>query len=325
MIKWLKYLLGAVIIALLLWYLARHWDNLRSLVHLKLSTFSYLYIVSVAGTIAGSYTIQHLLATFNIRPGFWEMFHLNNTVTLLNYLPMKLGTFYRANYLKHHYGLIYAHFGVLFVYLILLMTMAASIIGLAVLVIVYGLSKTETRMLAVIFLATLAIFAFLSFIPAPAIKGEGKLFAVLRNFISGRSKMTANKKELVINMLLTAICFIISSVRLGIIYHNMGQNVHPAGYLVLGAVAYVTMFISITPGSLGLKEIALTFGAVSLGISADVGVLAAVIDRAIALLLSFTLGTASTVYLWRKSPQDFKKQADPDKQEDKKALRDSIL
>ncbi len=309
MVRWLKNLLGFVIIGLLLWYLARHWDSLQSLIHLKLSTLCWLYAVSVIGTFAGSYTIQHLLGAFNVKPGFWEMFHLNNTVTLLNYLPMKLGTFYRANYLKHHYGLIYAHFGVLFVYLILLMTMAASIIGLAVLVIVYGLSKTETQILAIIFLATLVFFAFLSFVPAPSIRGEGKISVMLRNFISGRSQMTSNKKELVINMLLTAVCFIISSVRLGIIYTSLDQNVHPAGYLVLGAVAYVTMFISITPGSLGLKELALALGAVALGVDFKIGSLAAVIDRAIALLLSFTLGTASTIYLLKTNPQDFRKPA----------------
>ena len=306
MLRWLKNLLGVVLIALLLWYLARHWDNLKSLVHLKLSTLFYLYMVSVAGTIVGSYTIQHLLASFNVKPGFREMFHLNNTVTLLNYLPMKLGTFYRANYLKRHYGLIYSHFGVLFIYLILLMTMAASIIGIAVLVIVYGLSKTETQMLAVVFLVTFIFFFTLSFVPLPAIEGSSKWLTVLRNFLAGRSQMTANKKNLFFNMLLTAACFVISSVRLGIIYHSMGQNVHPAGYLVLGAVAYVTMFVSITPGSLGLKELALALGAVALGIDFKVGSLAAVIDRAVALLLSFTLGLASAIYLWKKNPQDFK-------------------
>jgi uncharacterized membrane protein YbhN (UPF0104 family) len=307
MARWLKNLLGIAIIALLLWYLAKHWESLKHLVNLKPSTILYLYIVSALNSIVGSYTIQHLLATFGIRPGFWEMFHLNNTTTLLNYLPAKFGTFYRANYLKRHYGLIYAHFGVLFLYLILLMTMAAAIIGLFVLVTVYGLAKTETALLATIFIATLAFFAFLAFVPLPAIKGSGKLSTNLRNFAAGRSQMTANKLDLFVNMLLTAGCFVLSSIRIGIIYHSMGQLVHPAGYLVLGAVAYVTMFISITPGSLGLRELALALGAVALGVDFNVGSLAAVIDRGIALVWSFTAGAASTIYLWHKFPQDFKK------------------
>jgi uncharacterized membrane protein YbhN (UPF0104 family) len=307
MIRWLKNLLGIVIIALLLLYLAKHWDNLKNLIHLKLSTILYLFIVSAIGNVVGSYTIQHLLAAFDIRPNFWEMFHLNNATTLLNYLPAKLGTFYRANYLKRHFGLIYAHFGVLFLYLILLMTMAAAIIGLFVLITVYGLARTETLLLAIIFSVTLVLFAFLAFVPLPALKEGGKLRTMIRNFVAGRSLMTANKFDLFVNMLLTAGCFVLSSIRIGIIYHSMGQNIHPAGYLVLGAVAYVTMFISITPGSLGLRELALALGAVALGVDFNVGSLAAVIDRGIALLWSFTIGIASTIYLWHKSPQDFKK------------------
>ena len=316
MTRWLKNLLGAVVIILLLWYLARHWDSLRGFVHLSPATIVYLYLVSTVGGVVGSYTIQHLLASFGIKPKFWEMFNLNNTTTLLNYLPAKFGTIYRANYLKRHYGLIYAHFGVIFLYLVLLMTMAASLIGLIVLITVYGLSKSETLLLAMIFAVTLVLFAFISFMPLPkrflAADGRsGKFSSALRNFAVGRAQMTANKPALFVNMLLTAGCFLISSVRLGNIYHSMGQNVHPAGYLVLGAVAYVTMFIGITPGSLGPRELAGAFGSVALGVDFNVGLLAFAIDRAVAMVWCFTIGLVSAVYMWYKSPQDFKTAVPP--------------
>jgi uncharacterized membrane protein YbhN (UPF0104 family) len=307
MTRWLKNLLGVIIIGLLLWYLAKHWDSLKSLVNLKLSTILYLAIVTAAACFLGSYTIQHLMAVFGIRSAFWEMFHLYNAATLLNYLPAKFGTFYRANYLKRHYGLIYAHFTVLFLYLLILMTMAAAVVGLIVLAAVYDLSQKETFMLAVIFFATLIFTITFAFIPLPAVKGEGKLAVTFRNFTEGRRQMTANKLNLLVNILLTTGCFLLSSVRLGIIYHSMGRDINPAGYFVLGAVAYVTMFLGITPGSLGLRELALALGAVALGVDFNVGSLAAVIDRTIALVWSFTIGIASTVYLWHKSPQDFKK------------------
>jgi uncharacterized membrane protein YbhN (UPF0104 family) len=307
MTRWLKNLLGIVIIGLLLWYLAKHWDSLKGLVNLKPSTIIYLFVAMTAGGVVGSYTIQHLMATFGIRSGFREMFHLNNATILLNYMPMKFGTLYRANYLKRHYGLSYAHFAMLFVYLLILMTMAAAVVGLIVLLTVYGLKRYETVILAIIFLAVLTFFVALVFIPLPAIKGTNKLTIALHNLAQGRKVMTENKFDLCVNMLLATGCFLSSSVQLAIIYHSMGQNVHPAGYLVLGAVAYVTMILGITPGSLGLRELALALGAVALGIDFNVGSLAAVIDRAVVLVWSFTIGIASTLYLWYKSPQDFKR------------------
>jgi uncharacterized membrane protein YbhN (UPF0104 family) len=307
MTRWLKNLLGIVIIGLLLWYLAQHWDNLKGLVNLKLSTILCLFIVVTGGVVVGSYTIQRLIAVFGIRPGFWEMFHLHNATILLNYMPMKFGTFYRANYLKRHYGLIYAHFTVLFIYLLILMTIAAAVAGLIVLLTVYGLNRDETFLLAVILLAFLIFSVVFAFIPLPVIRGTNKLTIALRNFAQGRKMMTENKFDLCVNMLLATGCFLSSSVQLAIIYHSMGQNVHPAGYLVLGAVAYVTMFLGITPGSLGLRELALALCAVALGIDFNVGSLAAIIDRAVALVWSFTIGVASTLYLWYKFPQDFNK------------------
>jgi uncharacterized membrane protein YbhN (UPF0104 family) len=307
MTRWLKSLLGIVIIGLLLWYLAKHWDSLKGLVNLKLSTIIYLFVAMTVGVVVGSYTIQHLMAAFGIRPGFREMFHLHNATILLNYMPMKFGTLYRANYLKRHYGLIYAHFTVLFIYLLILMTMAAAVVGLIVLLTVYGLNRYETLILAIIFLSVLIFSVALVFVPLPAIKGTNKLTITLHNLAQGRKMMIENKFDLCVNMFLATGCFLSSSVQLAIIYHSMGQNIHPAGYLVLGAVAYVTMILGITPGSLGLRELALAFGAVALGIDFNVGSLAAVIDRAVVLVWSFTIGIASTLYLWYKSPQDFKK------------------
>lgn len=307
MTQWLKSLLGIVIIGLLLWYLAQHWDNLENLVNLRISTIIYLFVIATMGVVVGSYAIQRLIAVFGIRPGFWEMFHLHSATILLNYIPMKFGTFYRASYLKRHYGLIYAHFSVLFIYLLILMIFAASAVGFIVLLTFYDLNTDEIFLLATILFAFLVCSVVLAFIPLPVYQGTNRVTMAIRNFAQGRKMMTENICTLCVSMLLTAGCFLISSIQLGIIYHNMGQSIHPAGYFVLGAIAYVTMFLGITPGSLGLRELALTLGAAALGIDFSIGSLAAVIDRAVALAWSFTIGMASTLYLWHKSPQDFKK------------------
>jgi uncharacterized membrane protein YbhN (UPF0104 family) len=86
----------------------------------------------------------------------------------------------------------------------------------------------------------------------------------------------------------------------------MNQKIHPAGYLVLGSLGFVTMFISLTPGALGIREIVLGAAAVVLKVPLEVGVFAAMIDRAIGLSWSFVAGGICTAWLWHKSPADFK-------------------
>ena len=82
---------------------------------------------------------------------------------------------------------------------------------------------------------------------------------------------------------------------------------HPAGCLVLGALGYVVLFIGITPGGLGIRELVLACGAQVLGIPFEVGIWAAMIVRAVLMSFAFVIGGISTIWLWHKDPADFKK------------------
>jgi len=305
-IKWIKNILAFIIIVFLLWYLSRHWSDVKALLKLTPMALLLVYLVSFLGVLNSAYIVQCLLKTLKVKTFFWDMFLLQNATYLLNYTPLKFGTVFRANYLKSHCGLSYAHFGTFFVYLSLLMTAAASTVGLTVLVTVYGLGEYETRVLFIAFLAALVLSFFLAFIPLPIPTSHNKSSTAIRNFLTGRHQVTHNKRALVICAVLLAGNFVLSSVRLGIIYNSMGRGIHPAGYLVLGALGFVTMFVSFTPGALGIRELVLGSGAVALGIPLEVGVLAAMIDRAIALSWSFVVGGACTSWLWSKSPGDFR-------------------
>lgn len=304
---WIKNVLGIIIIIFLLWYLSRHWGKLKFLIRLSAAELLIIYLITFLGVLNSTYIIQSLLKTLKVRTFFWDMVLLQNATYLLNYVPMKFGTLFRANYLKRYYGLSYAHFGTFFVYLMLLMTATASIVGLVVLVAVYGVTGYERKVLAAAFLVLLAFSIFFAFVPLPIPTGSDKLSTVVRNFFAGRHQVTRSKRTLFICTAFLAGNFILSSVRLGIIYNSMGQNIHPAGYLVLGALGFVTTFVSLTPGSLGIRELILGSAAVALGIPLEVGVLAAMVDRAITLSWVFVVGSMCAGWLWHKSPASFPK------------------
>jgi len=307
MTKWIRNILGIVIVIFLLWYLSKHWDKIKVLLKLSTTELLIIYVISFLGTLNSGYIVRRLLNTLEVKTFFWDMVLLQNATYLLNYVPMKFGTVFRANYLKRHYGLSYAHFGTFFVYLTLLMTATASVVGLVVLVAIYGIAGYGMKVLSLVFFGLLAFSVFFAFIPLPIPTGSNRLSTTVRNFLTSRNQVAGNKRALAVCTAFLAGNFILSSVRLGIIYNSMGQNIHPAGYLVLGALGFVTMFVSLTPGSLGIRELILGSAAVALGIPLEVGVLAAMIDRAIALSWCFVIGGACTAWLWHKSPADFKK------------------
>ena len=306
--KWFKNILGLLIVAFLLWYLVGHWQQLKVLLRLGPEQLVILYLLCFLSTLVAARVVQCLVSAMKTKTKFWDMVWLQNTAILLNYVPMKFGTLFRANYLKHHYGLAYSHFASFFLYITFLMTATSTALGLVILVAVYGLAGYESKILAGVFAATVIASLILLFLPLPEPKGKGSLRTALRNFLTGRRQIGKARKTIVAAVAFLAINFLVTACRLAIIYHSMGKDIHPAGYLILGALGFVILFISLTPGSLGIRELVLGIGAVVLGAPLEVGVLAAVVDRAISVSYIFVVGGVCALSLWRKSPADFKKQ-----------------
>lgn len=306
--KWLKNILGLVILGFLLWYLAEHWEKLKTLLKLNPKQLAVMYFLCFLNSLILARIIQQLISALKIKTGFWDMVRLHNAALLFNYAPMKFGTIFRANYLKRHYGLAYARFATFFVFITFLMTATAAITGLTVLLVTFGIKGYENKILAAVFLITTITSLLLLFFPLPIPKGDGRLSTILRNFLSSRSQISKEVKTIFIALILLSVNFLFTATRLGIIYHSMDQEIPIGGYLILGTLGFVALSVSLTPGSLGIRELILSFGAVVVGVPWEVGLLVAMIDRAVAMSYIFVVGGSCAGWLWHKSPTDFKKE-----------------
>jgi uncharacterized membrane protein YbhN (UPF0104 family) len=305
MLKWFKYILGFAVLAFLGWYLAKHWQDTKELFKLQFTELAIIYFVSFIGVINSALVVMTILRPMGIKTRLGDMVMLQNACLLLNYVPMKFGTLFFANYLKRHYGLKYSHFATFSVYLTLLVSIAAYSAGAIVMILVYGLDNPQKQILTAAFIVCFIVFVALLFVPLPIPKGQSKIAIIFRDFLSSRKVVSADLKAVFAATLFLFINFVLTSVRLGLIYHSMGIQTHPAGFLVLGALGYIVLFFNITPGALGIREAILGAGAVVLGIPFEAGVAAALIDRAIAMSWSFVIGGVCTGFIWFKSPADF--------------------
>lgn len=253
---------------------------------------------------------QVVLRALNVRISLWEMTLLQNAARLLNHVPMKFGTVLRANYLNRRYGLSYTGFVTMFVYITVLMIAAAAIIGLAGLIVGYGLGGHENQVLAGVFVVMLAGSLFLVFVPLPVPGGSGKVVSIIRKLLAGRRTISLNIRLIMLCVAHLTVTFVLLACRIGIIYRGMGQDVHVLGYLILGVLGYCSSVVSFTPGALGVRELIMGCVAVVLGIPFEVGILAAMFERAIMLSWTFVVGGGCVVWLWHKYPADFKKSSD---------------
>ena len=101
--------------------------------------------------------------------------------------------------------------------------------------------------------------------------------------------------------------FVLTSIRLWIIFRGLGYEIDAEGYLVLGATGFAAAIMGLTPGALGIRELLLGGSSVMLGIPLEIGLTAAMFDRAIMLSWTFVVGGACTVWFWIKYPSDFRK------------------
>ena len=306
--KWLKNILAIAIIAFLIWYLSRHWDQLKTLVRLRIDQFVLAYITWFFYLIGSAFVTQLLLSALKVKTSYWDMVRLNNAALLLNFAPMKFGTVFRAGYLKRHYQLSFTNFATFFVYVTLLMILTSSLVGLILLIHIYGLKTHQSKVLAIVFIAGIIGSLIFLVVPLPTPKGQSRIVDLLRNYFIGHNQLSGSRKTILVSAIVLTINFLFESARIGIIYHSMGKDLHPGGYVVLGSISSVVFFLGLTPGSLGIKEAALGFSAVVLGIPLEVGILAALLERAVTLIYAFTAGGLCAIWLWFKAPGDFKKQ-----------------
>ncbi|MCK5580048.1 MAG: flippase-like domain-containing protein [Candidatus Omnitrophica bacterium] len=303
----LKHCVAIAIICFLSLYLIKHWHALKSLSNFTFPKIALMYAITLAASFIAGLAAKILLSSLDTKVKLRDMILLYNTVSLLNYIPFKFGTLFRANYLKKHNNLKFAHFGTFFIYQILIMTFTISVLGSIILLSICNIHTWSVQILLAIFImASIISFIFL-FIHIPFLPHKNKLAHIINNFLKGRNNIIKNKKIIFVYAFLMNINFILGALRLSLIYESLGQNAHPAGFLILGAAGYLTMFISLTPGSLGIREIVLGSTSEVIGIPIRIGIPAALFDRLIAITFSFVIGGICTIILWNKNPKDFKR------------------
>jgi uncharacterized membrane protein YbhN (UPF0104 family) len=298
--RWARTGIAIVIILSLCWYLFTQRQQLIRLNRLNAGYIVLLHILVFSAGLPFAQTVKLTLSVLGAHTRFWDMVRLHFACVLLNYVPPKAGTLFRANYLKRHFGLSYAYFSSFFAYLTFLMTCITAWIGLFTILLGFGLQKYADWVAAAVFGGVASISLLLLVAPIPLPTGENRILSTLRAFISGRKEIVSHKRNMTASVILLTTSFLLTSARLLFVYRAIGITITPAESLLLGALGFVIAFLSLTPGSLGIRELVLTAGASILGIPTEIGVLAAMIDRAIMLSHTFIVGSACTLWIWGK-------------------------
>lgn len=241
-----------------------------------------------------------------------EAYYLSTISRIGNYLlPMRAGAIFRATYLKNKYQFEYSKFlSTLYAYYILLFLLN-SFLALSVLLFKYlSISifyPAISLFFLLLFFTTLFVILFRKTVATREGKGLkyiNKGILIFNKFLSSWDMIVKRKNLFLYLLFITMGNILINGIIFYVEFLTLKININILDILLYTCLSGVSLLISITPGSLGLREAIFLFTSQSIGLTQDQVMQLAFLDRGILFLLLLLLLIAITVFVKRFKLKD---------------------
>jgi hypothetical protein len=223
------------------------------------------------------------------RPHVAAIFWLITLQGSLNYLPLKAGTFSSATLFRSKLGVPYREFALVLAQQYLFTVCVSSFLAAAAMGFVPAGSSSGKAVIALCLAAIGAVCLLLlcwhgsvRLLPEAAarrLEGTARHFAVFHNA----------PREALWALALTVPMCVLGAMRMIVIYGVLVLHLALPSALVIAASMQLSAMLSVTPAGIGILESAVAISSVLVAHTAEDGVIAATIDRAVALAVGVTL------------------------------------
>ncbi|MDD3475010.1 MAG: lysylphosphatidylglycerol synthase transmembrane domain-containing protein [Candidatus Dojkabacteria bacterium] len=303
--KYIKFLLTIVVILLFGIYIYRNPEILTSLkginpLFIVITMILFLIVFLLEGLFV-KITLQAFDKDITVK----ESFYIATISRIGNYLlPMRAGAIFRATYLKNKYSFEYSKFlSTLYGYYIILFLVYSSM-GILSLIIKWIFFK-ELYLLLLIFFSVLFItMLLLMFVRVPnkrTIKTENnfliKISKFFQKFGQGWDTIVKNKKLLKRLILVTVGHIIINTIIIYVEFIALNITIDIPNLLLYSSLSGASLLISLTPGSLGIREGVFLITSQSIGLVQEQILQLAIIDRGIMFILLILMMIFVSIFL----------------------------
>jgi glycosyltransferase 2 family protein len=298
--KYLKILITVGIVIFFIYYFVNNREDFL----LVLSTPpKYIFLIGLFYSLIfflNGVFIKIILGSFSKVISLFESLYVSIISSLGNYfLPMRGGAVIRSVYLKKKFNFSYSHFvSTLYGYYIIVFLVNSffALIALLFITLKYGIVSTP---LYVFFGGLFLCMLILSLIHFPTEKvKEGrvglvnKFLKILKEILNGWNIIVDNKGLLLSLILITLVAFILHIFLFWIEFIALGIETNFINVVLYNCLSGVSLLVSLTPGSLGIREGIFVITSDILGITNEQVMKLALLDRGVVvvgllLLLSF--------------------------------------
>ena len=296
----IKAFVEIIIIFGLVYYLYENKESFNSLSVLKVYDIFLILILIFVANILRSAQLFCFAFSLGQKISFIQAFTITVGGTLLNYLPMNAGIFFKAKFLKK-LNVSYTNFASLNSVDLIATFISSPIIALISLNML-KMSITINHVYLYVPLITMLLLSIaLSFFPSKLIdKYDNKIYKTIINYFNSLKKIINNK------MVIAFICFSVI-VRLFITsfiilkcFTILGVSMSFSGSNFIATSTSILTIINITPGGIGVREAIIGAMSTTIGTNFEIGVLVSVIMRICSLIIHIFFGIPSLLYIRKK-------------------------
>lgn len=294
----LQLVIQIAVMGYIVYYIFSHRAELGQLWNVDSIDVATVLVLIFIANIVRSYQLCYIAGNLDSKIPFLESSYITMGSTLLNYLPMNLGTLIKAKMLKKHYSLKYAHFISVMGVTILITIFSGGLLGLLSTIISKPSFDTNNVLLIVFFIISISVPIFLLYIPASVVSGKpGVIRTAISDFILGFELIRKNGRGVLVLFLFTTTLLLLAALRLWICFKALNTPITIFGSIIFAVVSNILLIVNITPGSIGLREVLIGAIAQFTGLSFERGLFAASLDRVISFVFTLLVGLPSLLML----------------------------
>jgi len=298
-------LVTLVLLAGMAAYVATQRELISALQGVSLTQVGLLLALGIAGLLAQAQQFRTALTVSDIEVGTVEATGLTAINTMANYyLPARGGTVVRAGYMYAVHGMSVIAYATLTVVTVATGLVVATVIGFTATVALNGTGSDLGLGLLTPFLGVLALVS----VALGVALVSARVFARSNRFSSAAARVTLAAKvwrrepvTMLKFVMWTAVVLAVQITRLFVAFLAVGASVGVLEMVLIGSLVSVSFVMSVTPGNLGVKEGITTLAGALVGVEPSVALLASLVDRGAALVVTFGVGVVFLGPLMRRA------------------------
>jgi uncharacterized protein (TIRG00374 family) len=290
--KYIKILITVVIVIFFIQYFFNNQEDFLLVLSTPLTYILPIFLLFSSLVFFDGLFIKIILKSFSKTLSILESFYISTISYLGNYfLPMRGGAVIRSVYLKKKFDFPYSHFvSTLYGYYIIVF-LVNSLVALIALILIQLRFQVISIPLYIFFGGLFLTMLLLSIVKFPVEKiGKSKnkivrkVVKIVKEILNGWNIIISDSKLFISLLILTLSRFIFSTILFYVQFKALDIDVKFLNVLLYNCLSGVSLLVSLTPGSLGIREGIFVITSDILGITNEQVMQLALLDRVTVVL-----------------------------------------